>query len=124
MGAQARPLSSLGLTARGGANPGITGLAVDSRSVTDGTLFAAMPGSRVHGAEFVQYAVRMGAVAVLTDRAGADIAAPHLDGIALVLADDPRATLARTAALWFGGQPETMVAAVAAKTSWKLKKLL
>ena len=110
MGAQARPLSSLGLTARGGANPGITGLAVDSRSVTDGTLFAAMPGSRVHGAEFVQYAVRMGAVAVLTDRAGADIAAPHLDGIALVLADDPRATLARTAALWFGGQPETMVA--------------
>lgn len=110
MGAQARPLSSLGLTARGGASPGITGLAVDSRSVTDGTLFAAMPGSRVHGAEFVQYAVRMGAVAVLTDRAGADIAAPHLDGIALVLADDPRATLARTAALWFGGQPETMVA--------------
>ena len=110
MGAQARPLSSLGLTARGGANPDITGLAVDSRSVTDGTLFAAMPGSRVHGAEFVQYAVRMGAVAVLTDRAGADIAAPHLDGIALVLADDPRATLARTAALWFGGQPETMVA--------------
>ncbi|WP_299724953.1 UDP-N-acetylmuramoyl-L-alanyl-D-glutamate--2,6-diaminopimelate ligase [uncultured Tateyamaria sp.] len=110
MGAQARPLSSLGLTARGGANPDITGLAVDSREVQDGTLFAAMPGSRVHGAEFIQYAVRMGAVAVLTDRAGAEIAAPHLDGIALVLTDDPRATLARTAALWFGGQPETMVA--------------
>ncbi|MEM6373293.1 MAG: UDP-N-acetylmuramoyl-L-alanyl-D-glutamate--2,6-diaminopimelate ligase [Pseudomonadota bacterium] len=110
MGAQARPLSSLGLTARGGANPDITGLAVDSREVKDGTLFAAMPGTRVHGAEFVQYAVRMGAVAVLTDRAGADIAAPHLDGVALVLTDDPRGTLSRTAALWFGGQPDTMVA--------------
>ncbi|MEO0634530.1 MAG: UDP-N-acetylmuramoyl-L-alanyl-D-glutamate--2,6-diaminopimelate ligase [Pseudomonadota bacterium] len=75
-----------------------------------GTLFAAMPGSRVHGADFIQYAVRMGAVAVLTDRAGAESAADHLDGIAVVLADDPRATLSRTAALWFGGQPDTMVA--------------
>ncbi|MEP1198451.1 UDP-N-acetylmuramoyl-L-alanyl-D-glutamate--2,6-diaminopimelate ligase [Tateyamaria sp.] len=110
MGAQARPLSSLGLTALGGANPNVSGLAVDSREVKAGTLFAAMPGSRVHGAEFIQYAVRMGAVAVLTDRAGAEIASDHLDGIALVLADDPRATLSRTAALWFGGQPDTMVA--------------
>ncbi len=110
MGAQARPLSSLGLTALGGANPNVSGLAVDSREVKAGTLFAAMPGSRVHGAEFIQYAVRMGAVAVLTDRAGAEIASDHLDGIAVVLADDPRATLSRTAALWFGGQPDTMVA--------------
>jgi len=110
MGTQARPLSSLGLTALGGANPDISGLAVDSREVKAGTLFAAMPGSRVHGAEFIQYAVRMGAVAVLTDRAGAEIAADHLEGIAVVLADDPRATLSRTAALWFGGQPDTMVA--------------
>ncbi|MEO0378672.1 MAG: UDP-N-acetylmuramoyl-L-alanyl-D-glutamate--2,6-diaminopimelate ligase [Pseudomonadota bacterium] len=110
MGAQARPLSSLGLTALGGANPDIAGLAVDSREVKAGTLFAAMPGSRVHGGEFVEYAVRMGAVAVLTDRVGAEIAADHLDGIAVVLADDPRATLSRTAALWFGAQPGTMVA--------------
>ncbi|MFL4470739.1 UDP-N-acetylmuramoyl-L-alanyl-D-glutamate--2,6-diaminopimelate ligase [Tateyamaria armeniaca] len=110
MGAQARPLSSLGLTALGGANPDVTDIAVDSRQVRDGTLFAAMPGTRVHGATFIQYAVRMGAVAVLTDRAGADIAAGHLDGIAVVLTDDPRAALSRTAALWFGGQPDTMVA--------------
>lgn len=110
MGEQARPLSALGLTAQGGANPTITGLAVDSRTVKDGYLFAAMPGSQVHGAEFIQYAVRMGATAVLTDKAGAEIAAAHLDGIATVLTDDPRAALSRSAALWFGGQPETMVA--------------
>lgn len=110
MGDQATPLSTLGLTALGGTNPDITGLAVDSRAVRNGFLFAAMPGSRVHGAEFIQYAVRMGAIAVLTDRAGADIAAPHLDGIAVVLTDDPRAALSRAAALWFGGQPDTMVA--------------
>ena len=75
MGTQAVPLSSLGLTAQGEANPDITGVAVDSRQVKDGFLFAAMPGSTVHGAEFIQYAVRMGAVAVLTDAKGAAIAA-------------------------------------------------
>ncbi|WP_299148835.1 UDP-N-acetylmuramoyl-L-alanyl-D-glutamate--2,6-diaminopimelate ligase [uncultured Tateyamaria sp.] len=110
MGAQTRSLSTLGLTARGGANPDITGIAVDSREVRDGVLFAAMPGARVHGAEFIQYAVRMGAVAVLTDAEGAEIAADVLDGIAVVIADAPREALSRTAALWFGGQPETMVA--------------
>ena len=45
MGKQAVPLSSLGLTAKGEANPDITGIAVDSRQVKDGFLFAAMPGS-------------------------------------------------------------------------------
>ncbi|MEO0401345.1 MAG: UDP-N-acetylmuramoyl-L-alanyl-D-glutamate--2,6-diaminopimelate ligase [Pseudomonadota bacterium] len=110
MGAQARSLSSLGLTAQGGANPDISGLAVDSREVKDGYLFAAMPGSRVHGAEFVQYAVRMGASAVLTDAAGVALAAGWLNDVAVVIADAPREALSRTAALWFGGQPETMVA--------------
>jgi len=109
---RAVPLSSLGLTARAGANPLITGIAVDSREVREGTLFAAMPGSRVHGAEFIQYALRMGAVAVLTDAAGAKVAAAELAGsnAALVISDSPREALARTAALWFGGQPATMIA--------------
>ncbi|MFG6568750.1 UDP-N-acetylmuramoyl-L-alanyl-D-glutamate--2,6-diaminopimelate ligase [Sulfitobacter sp. 1A13679] len=109
---RAVPLSSLGLTARAGANPMITGIAVDSREVREGTLFAALPGSRVHGAEFIQYALRMGAAAVLTDAAGAKLAAEELAGsdAALVVSGLPREALARTAALWFGGQPATMIA--------------
>ena len=105
-------LSSLGLTARGGANPDITGIAVDSRAVKDGFLFAAMPGSRVHGAEFIQYALRMGAVAVLTDAEGAEIAADLMAdaGTAVVITDAPREALSRAAALWSGAQPQTMVA--------------
>lgn len=105
-------LSSLGLTARGGANPTISGIAVDSREVAAGTLFAAMPGSRVHGAEFIQYALRMGAVAVLTDAQGARLAADVLEasGAALVVTDAPREALSLTCALFFGAQPETMVA--------------
>ena len=112
MGTQTIPLSSLGLTAKGEANPDITGIAVDSRQVKSGFLFAAMPGSKVHGAEFIQYAVRMGAVAVLTDAKGAEIAGDLMAdaGIAVVVTDAPREALARSAALWFGAQPATMVA--------------
>lgn len=112
MGDQAKPLSSLGLTARSGANPQITGLAVDNRKVEAGYLFAAMPGSRVHGARFVPDALDRGAAAILTDAEGAAMASEALaaSGAALVLTDAPREALSRTAALWFGAQPATMIA--------------
>ncbi|TMM55025.1 UDP-N-acetylmuramoyl-L-alanyl-D-glutamate--2,6-diaminopimelate ligase [Sulfitobacter sabulilitoris] len=112
MGERAVSLSSLGLTARSGANPRITGIAVDNRQIRNGFLFAAMPGSRVHGATFIQYALEMGAAAILTDPAGARIAAAALaaSDAALVVTDAPREALARTAAIWFGAQPATMVA--------------
>ncbi len=105
-------LSQLGLNAIGGRDPEITGLSVDSRTVRPGHLFAALPGSAIHGGEFIQYALRQGAGAVLTDAAGAAIAADYLRGWdgALVVAEDPRAVLAGTAALWFGRQPEKVVA--------------
>ena len=50
-------LNSLGLMAVGGENPVLTHLEVDSRKVRPGTLFAAMPGSVVHGATFVESAL-------------------------------------------------------------------
>ena len=111
-GTVVKSLRDLGLTARGGRDVKVTGLAVDSRDVREGYLFAALPGTRVHGAEFIQYALRMGAGAVLTDAAGAKIAADVLGGAdaALIVAEDPRQALAYTSALWFGAQPETMVA--------------
>ncbi len=107
-----RPLSELGLTARGGADPLISGLAVDSRRVREGMLFAALPGSQVHGAKFIPAALELGATAILTDAAGAKIAArPLADShAAVVIVEDPRQALAYTAALWFGAQPQTMVA--------------
>ncbi|WP_299557830.1 UDP-N-acetylmuramoyl-L-alanyl-D-glutamate--2,6-diaminopimelate ligase [uncultured Sulfitobacter sp.] len=112
MTVQAKPLSSLGLTARGGKTAQVTGIAVDSTAVKDGFLFAAMPGSRVHGGEFIQYALRQGAAAVLTDAEGARIAADVIAevDVALIISDAPREALARAAALWSGAQPQTMVA--------------
>ncbi|WP_425039601.1 UDP-N-acetylmuramoyl-L-alanyl-D-glutamate--2,6-diaminopimelate ligase [Primorskyibacter sp. S187A] len=107
-----KTLAELGLTARGGAEARITGLAVDSREVTPGTLFAALPGSRVHGGEFIQYALRMDAAAILTDRDGAAIAEAELaeSGAALVVVEDPRQALAHASALWFGAQPRKIIA--------------
>lgn len=112
MAGQTKSLADLGLTALGGVEAVITGLSVDSREVKPGHLFAALPGSKVHGAEFIQYALRMEAGAILTDREGAAIAAQELQDCdaALVVTEDPRQALAYSAALWFGAQPETAVA--------------
>ena len=105
-----KPLSALGLHAQGGADPAVTGISVDSRTVKPGHLFAALPGSVAHGGEFVQYALRQGATAVLTDRQGATIAGALPKGVAMIVAEDPRAALAGAAALWFGAQPAHVVA--------------
>ena len=100
-------LAELGLTAQGGREAQITGLAVDSREVKPGFLFAALPGARVHGGEFIQYALRMKAAAILTDTEGAAIASAELaaSDAALIIAQDPRQALAQTASLWSGPHP-------------------
>ena len=100
-----KTLSELGLTAQGGREATITGLSVDSRQTMDRHLFAALPGVRAHGAEYVQNALRMGAKAILTDPEGVRVAAQAIKDYdpALVVVEDPRQALGRhAAALWFG----------------------
>ncbi|MFT5743134.1 MAG: UDP-N-acetylmuramoyl-L-alanyl-D-glutamate--2,6-diaminopimelate ligase, partial [Paracoccaceae bacterium] len=105
-------LAALGLTARAGREALITGLTVDSREVREGVMFAALPGARVHGGEFIKFALQMGAGAILTDVQGAQIAAQDLaaSDAALIVAQDPRQALAQTASLWFGPHPDTVIA--------------
>ncbi|MCA8868770.1 MAG: UDP-N-acetylmuramoyl-L-alanyl-D-glutamate--2,6-diaminopimelate ligase [Rhodobacteraceae bacterium] len=105
-----KSLAELGLS--GAPDVMVTGLAVDSREVKPGYLFAALPGSRLHGGAFITYAIRMQAAAILTDTEGARIAALDLAAadVALVVVDDPRLSLAHAAARWFGAQPGVMVA--------------
>jgi len=87
-------LAALGLTAQAGRDVQITGLSVDSRKVAEGHLFAALPGSIAHGADFIPAALANGATAILTDAEGAAIAAPTLadSQAALVIAEDPTFT--------------------------------
>lgn len=93
------------------ALPEISGLSVDSRQVKPGHIFAALPGSREHGAAFIPFALRMGAVAVLTDPEGlALVEALGPLGVPVIVSDRPRHALAIAAARWQGRQPEVMVA--------------
>lgn len=112
MRGQTKTLTQLGLTALGGRQAAVSGLAVDSRDVRDGFLFAAMPGTKQHGAEFIPLALKNGAVAILTDAEGFRIAEKVLApaDVAIVQSEAPREALARTAALWFGRQPECVIA--------------
>jgi UDP-N-acetylmuramoyl-L-alanyl-D-glutamate--2,6-diaminopimelate ligase len=112
MATTSKTLANLGLTTTRASQLEIQGLAVDSRDVRAGFLFAALPGSRSHGAEFAEYALRQGASAILTDPDGAawitKTCPDHAAEICVV--DDPRQALAAASALFFGAQPEVMVA--------------
>jgi UDP-N-acetylmuramoyl-L-alanyl-D-glutamate--2,6-diaminopimelate ligase len=77
------------------ADPGeaavVTGVTHASTEVHPGDLYAALPGSRHHGAEFVAAAAHAGAIAVLTDPAGAPAAATA--ELPALVVPDPRAVL-------------------------------
>ncbi len=87
--------------------PQVTGITHDSRAVRPGDLYAALPGARAHGADFADQAARAGAVAVLTDPAGAERAA--VTGLPVLTAPDPRAQMGELAAVVYGRPGEGML---------------
>lgn len=78
----------------------VTGITHDSRAVRPGDLYAALPGARLHGADFVTQAAGLGAAAVLTDPSGAGRAAAT--GLPVLVVDDPRARMGELAATIYG----------------------
>jgi UDP-N-acetylmuramoyl-L-alanyl-D-glutamate--2,6-diaminopimelate ligase len=86
----------------------ITGLSADSRTVRPGFLFAAIPGTRLDGRNFIDAAVRAGAAAVL---APPDVTpAVVTPGVSLITDENPRRSLARLAAAFYGPHPDSVVA--------------
>ncbi len=90
----------------------IEGLCVDSRDTKPGFLFAALKGTATDGAEFAQYAVRMGASAVLCSTEGLTVARATIGDLPVpfLIDDAPRTRLAHVAARFYGAQPEIVVA--------------
>ena len=86
---------------RNGAG-GITGVTLDSRAVQPGDLYAALPGARTHGARFSEQAVAAGAVAILTDPDGRDLAARA--GVPVFVVASPRMSLGDVSC-WIYGDP-------------------
>jgi UDP-N-acetylmuramoyl-L-alanyl-D-glutamate--2,6-diaminopimelate ligase len=83
-----------------------TGITVASGDVLPGDVFVAVPGARTHGAAHAPQAVAAGAVAVVTDAAGAARLAgdPALAGVPVLVTDDPRAVAGPLAA-WLHDHP-------------------
>ncbi|GKQ38062.1 UDP-N-acetylmuramoyl-L-alanyl-D-glutamate--2,6-diaminopimelate ligase [Streptomyces sp. A012304] len=78
----------------------VTGITHDSRAVRPGDLYAALPGARLHGADFAAQAAGLGAAAVLTDPTGAERAAAT--GLPVLVVDDPRGRMGELAATIYG----------------------
>jgi UDP-N-acetylmuramoyl-L-alanyl-D-glutamate--2,6-diaminopimelate ligase len=111
---------AFGLVGAGAAVPAdlvTSGITVASGDVLLGDVFVAVPGAHTHGAAHTPQAVAAGAVAVVTDAAGAghlaDLAADDagLRGLPVLVTDDPRA-LAGPLAAWLQDHPGRRLATV------------
>ena len=78
----------------------ITGLTLSSKDVQAGDLFIALPGEKHHGAKFAADAISQGAVAVLTDLAGAEM----IKGFPVIVSSNPRRA-AGVISAWFYSEP-------------------
>ncbi|MGH3414185.1 MAG: UDP-N-acetylmuramoyl-L-alanyl-D-glutamate--2,6-diaminopimelate ligase [Marmoricola sp.] len=84
----------------GAAGAVVTGVTLSSQRVAPGDLYVALPGSRAHGASYAGDACDAGAVAVLTDDAGAQLC--HGIAVPVLVVDRPRSRLGRLAARVYG----------------------
>ena len=82
------------------AGVSVTGLTLSSQRCQPGDLYAAVPGSRAHGAAYSADAVATGAVAILTDAGGVQQAGAA--GVPVLVVESPRALLGALAARLYG----------------------
>ena len=101
-------IAGLATSRSGGGDPDIRDLTADSRSVSHGSLFAALPGARHDGAAFVEEAVSRGAAAILTSEPGLSSLTPS--PVPVLVSRQPRLTLSQLAARFHPRQPATIVA--------------
>ncbi|MCS5722810.1 UDP-N-acetylmuramoyl-L-alanyl-D-glutamate--2,6-diaminopimelate ligase [Herbiconiux sp. CPCC 203407] len=74
----------------------VSGITLSSKDVVPGDLYVGLKGARFHGASFAAAARDAGAVAVLTDDEGAEIALDS--GLPIIVTPDPRLALGEVAA--------------------------
>lgn len=97
---------SVGVTVAGAsASVPVTGISLNSRTVERGDLYVALPGAARHGADFATPAIEAGAVAVLTDDAGARLLALSPDiAVPVLVVDEPRTVVGKLSALIYRSQ--------------------
>ena len=96
----------------------ISGVTLRAQDAEPGDLFAALPGSTAHGAQFAEAALQAGAVAIITDPAGAVDIGPSAEAPVLVH-PDPRSVLGTLAAAVYGHPSDRVVVLGVTGTSGK-----
>jgi len=96
--------SNEGLTLQGNDTE-ITGITADSRNVSPGFLFIAIPGSQQDGRTYIDEAIKHGAAAIL-----APAGTPPDPAVPFLISTDVRKALASIAAIFYPRQPETIAA--------------
>ncbi len=94
-------------TIHGDPNREVSGVSHDSRTVTPGQLYAALPGSNVHGARFAPALIDSGITAILTDPRGWEMISAEVEGQTLaevtgLIVEHPRAVLGAVSAAVYG----------------------
>ena len=80
----------------------VTGVTLASQDVGPGDLYAALPGANAHGARYAAGALEAGAVAVLTDAAGAEMLAADGVSVPTVVVEQPRGVVGSVARVLYG----------------------
>ncbi|MEU1972349.1 UDP-N-acetylmuramoyl-L-alanyl-D-glutamate--2,6-diaminopimelate ligase [Microbacterium sp. NPDC019599] len=81
----------------------LSGITLATADLRPGEAFVAIRGTNRHGAEFAHIAAEKGAVAIVTDADGADLA--ESAGLPIVVVDDPRGLLGDLSAWVYGTAP-------------------
>lgn len=85
-------------------NTEITGLITDSRRVTPGSVFFAIPGKRTNGNNYVEEAISRGAKTIVSNKDKINLPS----GIAAVHSEDPRLELAKFAKKYHGSPDKSL----------------
>lgn len=96
----------------------VTGVTLRGQDARPGNLFAALAGASAHGAAFAADAIQHGAVAVLTDSAGAELLGPAVK-VPVLVHPDPRGVLGAVAAEVYGRPSEALTIIGVTGTSGK-----
>ena len=83
----------------------IKGITSNSQDVQKGYLFAALPGTRHNGADFIDQAILNGASHILTEKG-----VPIRDGVVTIESENVRHEFALMVAEFYGAQPDNIVA--------------
>ena len=96
-------LNKLAVTSADFATTNISGLAVNSAHVKKGDLFFALPGKLHDGRDFIDDAIKRGAVAIVTDER--PFSAKQAISVPVVQTESPRQVMAKAAARFWPQQP-------------------